>query len=122
MQIIWAGKIPKELYVQPKDYDEDDKREFIETTISKGNKLKLDYDIDENVYPQNKILSWEFRTINYDIKFGIYSVDKLTGEKRSEIDLSTVYSNEMDEIGFISVRPNTICKYNFLLANLSDIL
>lgn len=112
-QITWAGKIPKELFVQPKDHDVDG-REFIETTISKGNKLKLDYDIDDKVYPQNKVLSWEFRTVSYDIKFGIYSVDKLTGEKRSEIDLSTVYSNEMDEVGFISVRPNTICKYHGL--------
>lgn len=90
--------------------NEDDDREFIETIINKGNKLKLNFEIDENVYAEKQILSWEFRTISYDIKFGIYSIDKLTGEKRSEIDLNTVYSNEMDEIGFISIRPNTICK------------
>lgn len=75
--------------------------------------MKLDFDVGEIKYPQTQILSWEFRTKNYDIKFGIYSIDKVTGEKRSEIDLGTVYSNEMDEIGFISVRPNTICKYDF---------
>lgn len=72
--------------------------------------MKLQFDVGDSINAQTQILSWEFRTKSYDIKFGIYSIDKITGEKRSEIDLATVYSNEMDEIGFISVRPNTTCK------------
>ncbi|TMW50710.1 hypothetical protein DOY81_004210 [Sarcophaga bullata] len=96
--IIWGGKIPKELYVEQKD-DSDSSKNFIETVVNKGHKLKLEFDVGEKKPgEENQILSWEFRTIDYDIKFGIYSVDKITGEKQSEVRLGTVSSNEMDEI------------------------
>lgn len=89
--------------------EENNNKDFIETVVNKGNKLKVDFEIGED--KSDKVLSWEFRTIDYDIKFGIISEDNKTGEKRSEVPLGTVYSNEMDEIGFISTRPNTKCKY-----------
>ncbi|XP_043646866.1 SEC14-like protein 2 [Drosophila teissieri] len=100
--MIWGGKLPEELYIDQSSQQSD--RDFVEAQVPKGDKLKLHFKV--NVEEQ-KILSWEFRTFDYDIKFGIYSVDDKTGEKRSEVPLGTVYSNEMDEIGYISTRPHT---------------
>lgn len=98
------------MYVEQKE-EFDSSKNFIETVINKGNKLKLEFDVGEKkAGEEDQILSWEFRTIDYDIKFGIYSVDKKTGEKQSEVSLGTVSSNEMDEIGFFFTRPNTKCK------------
>ncbi|KAH8380316.1 hypothetical protein KR009_009926, partial [Drosophila setifemur] len=101
--MIWGGKLPEELYIDQTNQQSD--KDFIETQVPKGDKLKLHFKV--NSEEQQKILSWEFRTFDYDIKFGIYSVDEVSGEKRSEVALGTVYSNEMDEIGYISTRPNT---------------
>ncbi|XP_011180658.1 SEC14-like protein 2 [Zeugodacus cucurbitae] len=103
-KIIWGGKIPQDMFVEQSNEDND--KDYTETTINKGNKLKLDFFVDEKKQ-ENLVLSWDFRTFDYDIKFGIYSIDKMSGEKRSEVALGTVYSNEMDEVGFISTRPNT---------------
>ncbi|XP_016934138.3 SEC14-like protein 2 [Drosophila suzukii] len=100
--MIWGGKLPEELYIDQNSQQSD--RDFVETQVAKGDKLKLHFKVNLD---EQKILSWEFRTFDYDIKFGIYSVDDKTGEKRSEVPLGTVYSNEMDEIGYISTRPNT---------------
>ncbi|KAH8408104.1 hypothetical protein KR222_003864, partial [Zaprionus bogoriensis] len=108
--MIWGGKLPEELYVDQSNQQSD--KNFTEAQINKGDKLKLQFKVDaprlnEQQQQQQQILSWNFRTFDYDIKFGIYSVDEKTGEKRSEVPLGTVYSNEMDEAGFISTRPNT---------------
>ncbi|XP_016958152.1 SEC14-like protein 2 isoform X1 [Drosophila biarmipes] len=100
--MIWGGKLPEELYIDQNSQQSD--RDFVEAQVAKGDKLKLHFKVNMD---EQKILSWEFRTFDYDIKFGIYSVDDKTGEKRSEVPLGTVYSNEMDEIGYISTRPNT---------------
>ena len=96
------------MFVEQKQEEND--KDFLQTTINKGHKLKLDFEVDHIIERHQQILSWEFRTYDYDIKFGILSEDKSTGERRSEVSLGTVYSNEMDEIGFIFVRPNTKCK------------
>ena len=82
-------------------------KDYTEVVVNKGNKLKLEFIVNEP--GKMPILSWEFRTADYDIKFGVLSEDIASGEKRSEIDLGTVSSNEMDEIGFINTRPNTKC-------------
>ncbi|EDV38910.1 uncharacterized protein Dana_GF25037 [Drosophila ananassae] len=100
--MIWGGKLPEELYIDQNNQQSD--KDFTEAQVPKGDKLKLNFKVNNE---KQKILSWEFRTIDYDIKFGIYSVDEVSGEKRSEVPLGTVYSNEMDEIGYISTRPNT---------------
>ncbi|XP_037718296.1 SEC14-like protein 2 [Drosophila subpulchrella] len=100
--MIWGGKLPEELYIDQNSQQSD--RDFVDAQVPKGDKLKLHFKVNLD---EQKILSWEFRTFDYDIKFGIYSVDDKTGEKRSEVPLGTVYSNEMDEIGYISTRPNT---------------
>lgn len=111
-QIVWGGKIPKQMYLNRNDDTDDTNKDFIETVILKGKKLKLEYDVEEQTFhKENNVLSWHFRTFDYDIKFGIYSIDNATGEKRGEVDLRTVYSNEMDEIGFIPIRSNTKCMF-----------
>jgi len=111
-KITWAGKIPEEMFVEQGDDDTD--KDYVEATVNKGNKLKLEFEVgDEN--KDDQVLSWTFRTFGYDIKFGVYSIDNKTGEKRSEVPLGTVYSNEMDEIGFISTRANT--KYTVVFDN-----
>ncbi|XP_068148574.1 SEC14-like protein 2 isoform X1 [Drosophila tropicalis] len=106
--MVWGGKLPEDLFIDQSTQQSD--KDFTETQVAKGDKLKLHFKVngDKLEEPaQSQLLSWEFRTIDYDIKFGIYSVDEKTGEKRSEIPLGTVYSNEMDEVGFITTRPNT---------------
>ncbi|ALC42835.1 CG13893 [Drosophila busckii] len=102
--MIWGGKLPEELYVDQSNQQSD--KNFTETQVPKGDKLKLSFKVNDDQLSQ-KLLSWNFRTFDYDIKFGIYSMDEKTGEKRSEVPLGTVYSNEMDEAGFISTRSNT---------------
>lgn len=108
--MVWGGKVPEELFVDQSNQQSD--KDFIETQVNKGDKLKLQFNVSgqRKDAQQQQILSWNFRTFDYDIKFGIFSVDNATGEKRSEVPLGTVYSNEMDEAGFISTRPNTTCK------------
>ncbi|KAH8372509.1 hypothetical protein KR093_011841, partial [Drosophila rubida] len=107
--MIWGGKLPEELYIDQSNQQSD--KDFTEAQVPKGDKLKLHFKVkgqlDNEQQPQQQMLSWNFRTFDYDIKFGIYSVDEKTGEKRSEVPLGTVYSNEMDEVGVISTRPNT---------------
>lgn len=99
------------MYVEQKD---DDDKSFIEAIVNKGNKLKLEFDVgSKKPTEEDKLLSWDFRTVDHDIKFGIYSIDNATGEKRSEVPLTKVYSNEMNEVGFITTRPNTKCKLFF---------
>ncbi|XP_001354244.2 SEC14-like protein 2 [Drosophila persimilis] len=100
--MVWGGKLPEDLFIDQNSQQSD--KDFTDTQVPKGDKLKLHFKVN---LEEQKILSWEFRTIDYDIKFGIYSVDEKSGEKRSEVPLGTVYSNEMDEIGYISTRPNT---------------
>lgn len=96
------------MYVEQKD---DDDKSFIEATVNKGNKLKLEFEVgDKKPTELDKLLSWDFRTLDHDIKFGVLSIDNATGEKRSEVPLTKVYSNEMNEVGFITTRPNTKCK------------
>ncbi|XP_062137538.1 SEC14-like protein 2 [Drosophila sulfurigaster albostrigata] len=108
--MIWGGKLPEELYIDQSNQQSD--KDFTEAQVAKGDKLKLHFKVksqpENEQLPQQQMLSWNFRTFDYDIKFGIYSVDEKTGEKRSEVPLGTVYSNEMDEVGVISTRPNTI--------------
>ncbi|XP_022214130.2 SEC14-like protein 2 [Drosophila obscura] len=100
--MVWGGKLPEDLFIDQSSQQSD--KDFTDTQVPKGDKLKLHFKVN---LEEQKVLSWEFRTIDYDIKFGIYSVDEKSGEKRSEVPLGTVYSNEMDEIGYISTRPNT---------------
>ncbi|XP_030380121.1 SEC14-like protein 2 [Scaptodrosophila lebanonensis] len=104
-KMVWGGKVPEDLFVDQSNQQSD--KDFTETTVAKGDKLKLEFFVSPQPKEQQHLLSWDFRTFDHDIKFGIYSVDKKTGEKRSEVALGTVFSNEMDEIGFISTRPNT---------------
>lgn len=99
------------MYVEQRD-EIDGSKEFTEAVVANGNKLKLEFEVDsKNSNAKPPVLSWNFRTIDYGIRFGIYSTDTTTGERHSEIDLGNVQSNEMDEVGFIATRPNTKCMF-----------
>lgn len=106
-KICWGGKVPEELYTKQND-DNSSNKSFLESVVNKGQKLKIELETKDE---ENQILAWDFRTFDYDIKFGIYSLDTKTGEKTSEVHLGNVHSHEMDEIGFISCRPQTKCEF-----------
>lgn len=112
-KVCWGGKVPEELYTKQND-DNASNKSFQEGVVNKGQKLKVELETKDE---ENQILAWEFRTFDYDIKFGIYSLDIKTGEKTSEVHLGNVHSHEMDEIGFISCRPQTKCKYFRVIPN-----
>ncbi|KAI9587967.1 SEC14-like protein 2 isoform 3-T4 [Glossina fuscipes fuscipes] len=119
-KVVWGGKIPQELYLEQRD-EIDGNKEFTEAVVANGNKLKLEFEVDsKNSNTKPPVLSWNFRTIDYGIRFGIYSTDTTTGERHSEIDLGNVQSNEMDEVGFIATRPNT--KYTVVFDNTNSYL
>uniref|UniRef100_A0A1A9WBT1 CRAL-TRIO domain-containing protein n=1 Tax=Glossina brevipalpis TaxID=37001 RepID=A0A1A9WBT1_9MUSC len=119
-KVVWGGKIPQELYIEQSD-EIDCNKEFTETVVANGNKLKLEFEVNSKSFnAKSPVLSWNFRTIDYGIRFGVYSTDATTGERHSEIDLGNVQSNEMDEVGFISTRPNT--KYTVVFDNTNSYL
>uniref|UniRef100_T1GS82 Uncharacterized protein n=1 Tax=Megaselia scalaris TaxID=36166 RepID=T1GS82_MEGSC len=115
-KICWGGKVPEELFTKQND-DNVNNKNFQEAVVNKGQKLKIELDTKDE---ENQILAWEFRTFDYDIKFGIYSLDLKTGEKTSEVHLGNVHSHEMDEIGFITCRPQT--KYDTIPSPLRRVL
>lgn len=45
-QICWGGKIPKDLYVIRDDKDNNNE-DFVDTTIKKGSKIKLEFKCKE---------------------------------------------------------------------------
>lgn len=55
------------------------------------------------------ISRWDFKTHNHDIKFGVQSINKSTGEKVSEVDLRRIEASETEEHGFITCQANHKC-------------
>lgn len=51
----------------------------------------------------------------HDIKFGVRSVNQLTGEKTNEVSLSRVASHETEESGYITCQANH--KYTVVFDN-----
>lgn len=100
-KICWGGKVPEEMYT--KRDDKNNNANYIDTVIEKGKKLKIELNCDI----AGSVLSWDFSTIDHDIRFGIKSVDNKTGESHSEVPLTRVISNEMDEAGYITCRGGT---------------
>lgn len=54
---------------------------------------------------------WEFWTYDHDIRFGIKSIDKTSGEEIIELELRRVASHQLHEEGFIACRQNWNCEY-----------
>lgn len=110
-KICWGGRIPKDMYNKRNEDKDNNNENYVDTTINKGGKLKLEFQCDT----PGSVLNWDFRTFDHDIRFGIKSIDEKTGEHHYEIPITRVGSHEMDEVGFISCREN--CKYIFVFDN-----
>ncbi|KOC67182.1 SEC14-like protein 2 [Habropoda laboriosa] len=93
-KICLGGKVPKEMYVTN---TEKDKENFTTVTIKKGGKLELDLPASE----MGSILSWEFRTENHDIRFGIVKKDN-NGSYKEVIPMRRVAAHQLDEIGILN--------------------
>lgn len=92
-KICPGGKVSQDMYVEKDQQDEN----FTTVTIRKGHKLELDIPAEET----GSILSWEFRTEDHDIKFGI--VKKGTdGANTDIVPLRRVAAHQMEEIGVLN--------------------
>lgn len=93
-KIRLGGKIPKELYVNNTDKDMQD---YTTVTIRKGGKLELDMSASE----MGSLLSWEFRTEDHDIRFGIMKKET-NGTKKEVIPMKRVAAHQLEEIGILT--------------------
>ncbi|XP_054008968.1 SEC14-like protein 2 isoform X2 [Hylaeus anthracinus] len=95
-KICLGGKIPKEMYVENVDKDKQ-QNDFTTVTIRKGGKLVLDMSASE----MGSLLSWEFRSEDHDIKFGILKKDT-NGTKKEIVPVRRVAAHQLDEIGILT--------------------
>lgn len=93
-KICLGGKIPREMYVANTDKD---KENLTTVTIKKGGKLELDMPASE----MGSVLSWEFRTENHDIRFGIVKKDN-NGTRKEVLPMRRVAAHQLDEIGILT--------------------
>lgn len=118
-KINYGGKVPEEYYTINTGADGNDggnpnarrPEEFVETTIKKGGQLQMDFECTA----ENRVLRWEFRTFDHDIRFGVRYVNGRTGEEAVEVELARVASHQLDEIGFIDCHPG--CTYSVVFDN-----
>ncbi|KZC13323.1 SEC14-like protein 2 [Dufourea novaeangliae] len=94
-KIHLGGKVPKEMYVN--NVEKDKQNDFTTVTIRKGGKLELNMDASE----MGCLLSWEFRTEDHDIKFGIIKIET-NGSKKEVIPVRRVAAHQLDEIGILT--------------------
>lgn len=94
-KIRLGGKVPKEMYVN--SIEKDRQTDFTTVTIRKGGKLELDMHASE----MGSLLSWEFRSDDHDIKFGILKKDA-DGSKKEIIPIRRVAAHQLDEIGILN--------------------
>ncbi|KAL2715531.1 SEC14-like protein 2 isoform X5 [Vespula squamosa] len=93
--VCQGGKIPKEMYV---DKTENDKStDYTTVTIRKGDKLELCLTTSE----EGSLLSWDFRTEDYDIKFGILKEDT-SGIKTEIVPITKIAAHKLNEIGIVT--------------------
>ncbi|XP_033185044.1 SEC14-like protein 2 isoform X1 [Bombus vancouverensis nearcticus] len=111
-KICLGGKVPKEMYV---NNTEKDMENFTTVTIKKGGKLELDIPASE----MGSLLSWEFRTENHDIRFGIVKKD-YNGTQKEVIPMRRVAAHQLDEIGILTCEvPST---YSIIFDNTYSII
>nr|XP_033185047.1 SEC14-like protein 2 isoform X3 [Bombus vancouverensis nearcticus] len=101
-KICLGGKVPKEMYV---NNTEKDMENFTTVTIKKGGKLELDIPASE----MGSLLSWEFRTENHDIRFGIVKKD-YNGTQKEVIPMRRVAAHQLDEIGILTCEVPSTCE------------
>ncbi|XP_034942104.1 SEC14-like protein 4 [Chelonus insularis] len=92
-KICQGGKVPKEQYCSTDQNNED----FKSVVVRKGDKMKIDFKPDKI----GSVLSWEFRTDDHDIKFGITKNNE-NGEQSEIVPLHRVPAHQLDEIGVLT--------------------
>lgn len=127
VQICLGGKVPKEMYVD--NVDKDKQSNFTTVTIKKGGKLELDMltsEIGSLLRYTNRAIirmqllialntcSWEFRSEDHDIKFGILKKDT-NGTKKEIIPVRRVAAHQLDEVGILNCEAPATCKKTSLL-------
>lgn len=115
-KINYGGKVPEDWYMTKGDADSETSNgipaeAFVETAIKKGGQIKLRFECTS----ENRVLRWEFRTVDHDIRFGVKYVNQRTGEETIEVELARVASHQLDEVGFVSCQPN--CTYFVIFDN-----
>ncbi|KAJ6642069.1 SEC14-like protein 2 [Pseudolycoriella hygida] len=82
-KICWGGKIPEELYTDKND-SLTNNEDFVDTTVKKGGKIKLELNCEEDHH--------------------LLKVNNKTGEESVELPLQRVASHQLDEEGFITCQ------------------
>ncbi|KAH0954641.1 hypothetical protein HN011_003763 [Eciton burchellii] len=111
-KICQGGKVPKTMYNNTDKPNED----YTTIVIRKGGKLEFDIDTPE----AGSILSWEFRSEDHDIKFGILKKDSTNGTKTEVIPIRRVAAHQMDEIGVLTCE--TPATYSIVFDNTYSLL
>ncbi|XP_011307420.1 SEC14-like protein 2 [Fopius arisanus] len=93
-KICQGGKVPKEMYKKNFDQSNED---FTTVIVKKGDKMKIDF-VPEKL---GSILSWEFRSENHDIRFGVLRRGT-GGEKVELIPVRRVAAHQLDEVGVLT--------------------
>ncbi|XP_033331246.1 SEC14-like protein 2 [Megalopta genalis] len=94
-KICLGGKVPKDMYVN--NIEKDRQTDYTTVTIRKGGKLELDMHASE----MGSLLSWEFRSDDHDIKFGILKKDT-NGSKKEIVPIRRVAAHQLEEIGILT--------------------
>ncbi|XP_014467504.1 PREDICTED: SEC14-like protein 2 [Dinoponera quadriceps] len=94
-KICQGGKIPKDMYANNTDKLSEEHTTVI---VRKGGKIEFDVTASE----AGSILSWEFRSEDHDIKFGILKKDTTNGMKTEVVPIKRVASHQSEEIGILN--------------------
>lgn len=100
-KINYGGKIPESYYIKNIQVENNvaSKNEYVTTVIKKGEKLTLDFKVDD----EECFLKWDFRTEGHDIRFGITLKDA-EGNTSPAVRHSRVSSNQIDESGVLACQ------------------
>ncbi|XP_076253244.1 SEC14-like protein 2 isoform X1 [Rhynchophorus ferrugineus] len=97
-KIKQGGKVPESFYTKNAQ-DNNDNIEYTVSVIRKGEKLCLDYLVEE----PDCFLRWQFKTDGHDIRFGITLKDA-EGGTSPVVRHSRVSSHEIDEVGVLACQ------------------
>lgn len=79
------------------------------TVVRKGDKFKIELTPEK----LGSILSWEFKTEDHDIKFGI--VKKNDSGEKIVVPVHRVAAHQLEEVGVLTCEDFSTCKSNYSL-------
>ncbi|CAG9772686.1 unnamed protein product [Ceutorhynchus assimilis] len=108
-KINQGGKVPKSFYTKKLDENSlSQDREYVTAVIKKGDKITLDFVVEE----EGSFLRWEFRTEDHDIRFGITLKDA-DGNTTPAVRHGRVSSHQIDENGVLACQAPAIYTVTF---------